>query len=288
MEAHSWVMLRVLLNHFHTSVGEATLRCLPSEEMKAVLSQNIANNDPTLIIDYPQLLLNKIHHSWILPILQALPSALHEPLLSLLPLISAAKLRKQLHIHTPAAPPPAAIVRSFLTPILYRDLLPHPVLPIEYLPETPLAFLTDLNATGLMELINLLGIYDITESVRQIIDQKRLKQINSCLTSVQKRFLHIALHQPEKVISTRLQLDKWNGDCGQLRLLLTQRGMARFGKALCGQHPDFFWHITHLLDMRYAEELSKYFSPVAVSGMTPILVQQVITTNHFLNNKGRS
>ncbi|MBA3958312.1 MAG: hypothetical protein H0X51_07980 [Parachlamydiaceae bacterium] len=284
MQAKSLTILRVLLNHFHQSVREPLLRCLPPNEASEVLAQETASNHISAVLNAPQELVQRMHYSWLRPALEKLPPLLQG---SALTLLSAEQFDKLLPM-APEANPEVRLsepMRAFVFNTFYKKLGQPTVLPLPFLPQTPLMELTKWNKTQLVELIQFLGIHDLASEVRHIIDKGRLKQLSPCLSAKQKQYLHICLHHPEKLAATPFGLSQWDGDCKKLTSQLHRRGMLRLSRALSGHHPDFVWHIAHILDIGRGSLLLQQFSPKAIVGVSPILVQQIINLMTFLQTK---
>lgn len=282
MESKSWIMMRVLLNRYHAHDAHAPLSVLPQSDGEAILSQQITSSEVEASINTPEALLHQIHYSWLKEPIQQIAPDLQRATLAALPADVASKLM-------PKKPGPkmADPVRSYLLKQLCFKL-PQAleVLPLAFLPKTSLAALADWNKTELVELIDCLGVYDLAEEMRRIIDQKRVRQLNACLTAKQKPFLRQCLHQKEKVVTTRLALAEWDGDSRKLEKLLHERGLIRLAKALCGQHPDVVWHIVHALDTGRGAVVQKHYSPQALKGLTPVLIQQVEGAIQYIHKNG--
>ncbi len=288
MQAKSWIMLKALLNHFHHS-EDSLLRYLPPEDAAGVRSQKIAFDNAAVALQQPKDFVEKIHYSWLLPALKKLPAPLHNTLLAVLPEGHSSKLGlllKQTPVDTGASF--ADPVRVFLLNTLYKHVKPAEILPVEFLPQTSLSELANWNKQQLIELIDILGLYDLAEEMRYIIDQKRVKQFYTHLSKKQKPFLRECLHQKEKITATPLNLKLWDGSRRTLERLLHQRGIVRLGKALCGQHPDLLWYIKHILDVGRGAALEKHYSPQALPGVTPVLIQQVLNAIKYLEPKSAS
>ena len=93
------------------------------------------------------------------------------------------------------------------------------------------------------------------------------------------------MHHKDKVATPSLGLDKWRGNCEKLKTVLQTRGLVRLGKALSGEHPDFIWHLIHILDTGRGQALLKYYSKSAVPGITSALAQQLANLMNFLKKK---
>lgn len=284
MQKQGWTMLRILLNDFHQAVPEAMLKCLPAETSRAVISQEVGQGKPALAIAYPQDLIQKIHYSWILPAIQRLPAALQTVLITALPSSQAKKVQSRLAIPiTETTQPLSKPVQSFLLKMIYSQIQHKTILPIPFLPKTSLTYLADFNKNQLVEIIDLLSMYDLAEEVRYIIDKKRIQTLFASLSHKQRQFLHICVHQTDRVIATRLNLEGWDGETNSLQNMLHRRGLLRLGKALSGQHPDLIWHISHTLDIKRGHLLAASFSPQASPNITSLLVQQITNLMNFLN-----
>lgn len=284
MGATNPVMLRVLLNRYHHGKKDALVRCLPAEEAKEVLALDLQANDPAVLLKASLDRLPYIHYSWLRPAIQKMPPFLHGPLLSVLPEFQASKLRRWFPVET-VKTELSPVMRNFLINSLLAHLDDKNVMPLAFLNSTPLTPLATSKKEQLMELIDFLGVYDLAAEVRHIIDKERLKRLSPCLSAKKKQFLHMCLHQPERLAPARLDLNLWDGDCPKLLSLLHKRGIARLGKALCGQHPDLVWHIGHILDVGRGTMLKHFYSPNPIPGITPVLAQQVINLMSFLYTK---
>lgn len=287
MESKGWIMLRILLNRYHQESGlENFLRGQPQELVQNVLSQDVHSNDPSLAFTRPEEVLSKIHYSWIAQAFGTIPQEMQPLMLSLLPEPQKELVGKSLNIPIKQKTLPPQL-RSFLLyrfmPALKRD---HVLIP-EFLPKSPFRPLLELKKGEMVEVIDLLGIYDLAYEMRHIVDNKTIKNIYQNLTPNKQKFLRSVLHQKEKLQTPRLHLDKWNGDTKVLDNQLHQRGMLRLGKALSGQHPDLIWHIVHGMDTGRGKIIMRHLSTEEAAGITTILTQQVINVLNFIKPKSQ-
>jgi hypothetical protein len=287
MQAKKWVMLRVLLNRYHPGAAQGFLKGIPQQNMQAILGLDIDSQEPAAAFISPEDKIKKIHYSWLYPSLKKMPMELQPLILKLLPQHHAARLSKLLNVAIPAVEP-AGSGKNFLLNLFSQQIPDEEVLPIAYLPPTPFTPLLSFSKHDLVELIDLLGIFDLGEEIRYVVDKNTLKNLYGCLGPKKQQFLRICLHQKEKVIAPRLKLEKWHGACDQLLLQLHQRGLVRLSKALCGQNPSFMWHLTHTLDSGRGKIISKNFKTEEIPGITRALTLQVINTINFLTKKSSS
>lgn len=280
MQAKGLIMMRVLLNRYHQGSPEAFLGGISKEDSKQVTTLDITSQDVAQALRQPKDVLQKIHYSWVAPSVQQFSKGMQVLIISALPKGSSSSLSKILKV-TPSVKPPSIPVRLFLINLLCSKLKIEEVLPPAYLPQTSLSTLANFKKSQLIELIDFLGLYDLAEEIRQIVDKKSLKNIYGCLSIKKQHFLRICLHQKEKLTTTRIGLERWQGDCKQLERILHRRGIVRLGYALSGQHPDLLWHIVHRLDTGRGNVLKKYWSKDEIPGVTSALTQQVLSLMNF-------
>ncbi len=275
--------MRILLNRFHSKTPKDFLSLLPPEDAKQILSQDIATADISPIFVKPQEFLKNIHYSWIAPHVQKLPQHVQELLVSALANPLAAGLKKYLKINARIALPPRA--SFFFVKKLYDQVHQPDVLDPTLLLKDNLSILLDLSRKELMDLVDFLGLYDLAEEVRYIVDKKSLQSVYSCLDNKKLQFVRICLHQKNKLAVPKLNLQKWNGNCVELANTLHQRGLYRLGKALSGCHPNFLWHLSRRFDTGRSKVLEKYYAKQPSPGITSSLVQQVMNVMNYLKQK---
>jgi len=287
MTAKSALMLRVLINRFHQGSPEILLSSLPQENAKEVLGIDVASQDAAQAIHSPKEIVKEVHYSWFGPIIQACSPSMQPLMMSALPSSSAEQLSRffQIPKHSTTLSP---TVRLYLINQLYHKLKPADILPAGYLPQTSLSVLLSFRKEDLIKLIDFLGLYDLADEIRHIVDKKLLNAIYSGLSVKKQHFLRICLHQKGKLSMPRLDLEKWQGDNKQLDKMLHNRGLIRLGKALSGQSNDFIWHIVHRLDTGRGNLLMRYYSSEEIQGVTQVLIQEVLNLTSFFKRMGES
>lgn len=278
MDKRGWVMLRVLINRYNPKAGNALLKFLPEEEAQAIMSQDIRSTDLAPILQQPQKSLARIHYSWIQPVLHKFPESLQPTVMAALTAEQIAGLKVSSHAAI------SDVAKNFILTQLYHHLNISAHYPIEYLPETEFSVLTKWSKSQLLNLIDFLGLYDLASEVRHIVNRNYLKNIYTCLTPKQFHYLKVCLHQKEQLVSPKLGIDPTKQDCTKLKQVIHRRGLLRLGKALCGQHPDFIWHIAHVLDVGRGNILLKEYQQEELPRVTKILKQQVLNLINFLES----
>lgn len=281
------IFFKVLLNRFHPTSGETILKSLPQVEAKEIFKQLLTSPDAAAAIGLAEELISRTHYSWLVPVIQKMPKELQGITVAALPEPQSSKLKHFLNLkHLPVSLAPS--VKSFVLNQLYVQWRPQEALPLAYLPPSPLQALLQFSKHDLVELIDFLSLYDLSDAIRHIVDKKYLKKIYFYLDAHKQQFLRICLHKNEKITVPKLNIEKWDGNSESLKHLLHKRGLFRLGKTLCGQSPLFVWHLIHILDTGRGATLLSYYKEAEIPGITPILLQQILAVVNFLNLKGET
>ena len=284
MQSKTSTFLKVLINRFHPGVNQSYLKCLPQDEVKDALNEVTFSQETSVALSWPNDLILKTHYSWLAPLIDQLPKSLKSLTLNALTEEQSKGIKKLLKIDS-ALVPLSPKIKNFLLGRLYQQWAPVEGIPSEYLPTSNLEELFKLTKLELVDLINLLAMFDLSEAIRHIVDKKNLKALYLCLTPQKQRFLRVCLHKKEKLAAPKLDINKWDGSQNHLNAILHRRGLLRLGKALCGQTPQFFWNLMHTLDTGRGNALAEYYKEDQIPGITPLLVQQVITVINFIKPK---
>lgn len=284
MQSKSSTFFKVLINRFHPGINPAFYKCLPPEDVKDATMAITSSQNTSLAFTWSQRLISKTHYSWLIPYIEKLPNNIKGLVIAALPEVQSKGISKLLKI------PPVNVqlspqIKSFLIDQLYLKWQPEEALPPEFLPPSNLSELLELSKAELVDLIDLLAMHDLTEAIKHIVDKKNLKAIYFCLSPEKQKFLRLCLHKREKLAAPKLDISKWNGSQEQLNTILHRRGMLRLGKALCGQSRQFLWNLVHILDTGRGQTISEYYQEEQIPGVTPILVQQVLSVINFLKPK---
>jgi hypothetical protein len=253
-EAKEWV-LKAILTRYPAATRDALERFLPESERKRLLDLPSSKVDTEA--DEPPLL-ERVHWSWLLPHFESMNVKEQKIFLSALPQTLKENLARELKIK-PSTHEMSRVVVDFVLGELSKSLAGDPVqlLPVYFLPESPLKQLLHLKKPELILLIDLLSMNDLAASLRQIVETKILKKIYSFLSEEEKRSLKKAALAKQPFSTTRFSLEKWDGKEESFRLGLHKKGLARLGAALSAEHPDFIWYVCHELDIGRGKSLMK-------------------------------
>ena len=225
--------------------------------------------------------LAKIDPSWFEQFLRSQPKSEISLFLAALTDSQASALKERL-LYANHLFPLTKHAKRFLQKNLLEQIVPHDILPVECLPESPLNSLLTIEPKKLKKLCQLLGLHDLAFELQKVIDTKHLKQVQALLPK--DEFDLLKKFQKEKDLSgfARLNLDQYKGDLIQL---LFTRGLNRLAKALHGENSSLIWHITRRMDREDANTLTNLSSPLEQKGAHALLTAQVVEITSYLQEK---
>ena len=287
MNKSNEIVLKAFLSRCAPERKKALERFLPEKE-RLRLEELPSFSQETSPEGLPASLLEQVHWSWFLPTLKTYPQREQKGFLSALApsaSFTAESLAAALEIDTPLNELSEA-GRAYLREFLINSLVgaEDRLLPIEFLPPSPLNRLLRLSKKDLIRLIDFLSMYDLAAELRQIVETKILKKIYAVLTEDEKKMLKIASGHKETFSLPRMGLERWDGSEESLRLLLHRRGLSRFGTALSGQNLDFIWYICHHLDIGRGNALFKLCSKEGSPEISEAIIRQI---EELLSNTDR-
>lgn len=219
-----------------------------------------------------------IHSSWITPLIRKLPENDMHLMLAALDEETSDKVRSILLLKKVKKELFSSAKKYFLH-LLWQDLksdFPN-LSPLSCLPDSDLNSLLCLHPKDLDQLIDLLGIHDLHAEIKQIIETTKLKNIFQSLTKEQIQYLNKLQSQKEKITFKPMHLAKWSGSKAQLQLLLRQRGLNRFAKALFRQSSSLIWYLKHRLAVEEASLMDKLIDNRMSSDAALLLKDEVLT-----------
>lgn len=271
MRRQEKALLRTLLDS--SSEGERLKEFL-SPEMSAEIEE-ACPLDVTKLLSQSEWV-GSIHFSWFAAPLHALPASVRPLFLALLSPKQAKEVCTLL-----AFPFSIPSYSSFMRPFLVDEFRKHvfqgvEVLSREALPASDLKPLLSLRRSQLLSIVDLLGIYDLSADLRQIVDRGLLNKIYKTLSEDQLTFLQYSMKQPLKWLPPKLGLLNWDGTKKTLQHLLHSRGLSRLGKALYDEDESLKWHLLHLFDTGRANVIEKIFRQKQDEALTSYFKSQVI------------
>lgn len=258
MPALAWLTCKAFIEKLPQKEQTRLAEFLPEKEQKQLASLRFAQPDWIDRKVRIENALDLVHPSWILQVVYPAHSIQEIGfILAALDQRQASALKAQLPYPHPL---PA------LTPLgkryLRNDLLQkipgiEDLVPLEALPESSLNILTTLSFKELLQLVFFLGLKELAQYLKLIIDKNRRKAIQTALSADEWAMLEQLSTKKEPLAPNRGTFDTWTGQPAQLRLLIEQRGINRLAKALFGEHDSLLWYVLHILDTARANFLHK-------------------------------
>lgn len=269
------MICKALLERSPVDEQSALLALLPAEERKQLEQLDSATLPEHKKIPDP---LNHVHFTWLAPFLRTLAKGDLKLFLAALSTDQADQLKKQLGF-TEALPSISQAGKEFLRHFLLKQLTAgQDLIDLPFIPASPLRPLIELSNTQLIDLMQLLGLYDLSTELRQIIDTTQLKKIHAALGVRENQFLKSISSQGDLIVFQRLFLQGWDGKRSSLLSLLQARGLQRLALALYGQNSSLVWAVTHALEHHLATQLLKHAVQSLEKRLQQTLTEQVVTT----------
>jgi len=271
------VVLHSLLQECSAKSRADLIKQLSLNEREALESLPKPFGNPLQEEDSVEVQLSRIHPSWISPFLRVLPEKEIGFFLSSLNPTQAIPISKDL-LFTSKLPSISLLAKSYFQKTLlgYLTAEIEELLPISALPESPLNSLVNLKNVTFNQVLDHLGLYDISVELPQIIEKKKLNKLYNSLTSSQLNYLKILLKRHQPIPFARIGLVRWNEDPEKLRALVRKMGAYRLGKALYGQNPSLIWHLLHKLEVERAFLVQKFSTPLKDHRIVLLIIRQIL------------
>lgn len=289
MNGNSWKWLNVLLNHYHSNEQDKLLRFL-SEEDEATAREHLADSgELSPVCIQPHSFLDRVHYSWIAPILQKAPKEALPIYMNVLQQTQRAKLSKMLDTESRSYRLPS-LVADMVKHHLFKQIVDRELLPPAFVPTNELSTLLNLQKQDLLSLADYLGLYDLAPEIRVSIDQRLRNQVFRLLSEDQRDYLMRIIHdkpEQQKISQTAL-LPAIQGQPDNAKKILHRRGLSFLGTALHGLHQDFLWYLGHILDAGRAKVLEQQFEKDVSLAPEKLseLRKEVLDLTNFLQQKG--
>lgn len=226
----------------------------------------------------PEEVLAEIHPSWLVAILQPFTENERGFFLATLSPVLATQLKKLLGMQK-SIPSLTPLGKEYLRRELFELIKKDrgEALPKTALPDSGFNALLDFDASRLSLLAFWLGLHDLAEELRFVIDKQIWLRVEAALSSAEWQAVKTFQSKKEKLSFGRMALKDSLDSTQKLRIIIEQYGMNRMAKALYGEHPSLLWHIMLRLDPKRAEFFSKLSGPLSKPELREPLRQQIFT-----------
>ena len=220
--------------------------------------------------------LHRVHYTWYIPLLEQYSE---EDQLLVMSLLSDFQRKKLCGIFDLDEPDISLsnLSKNFIAKTVFTSLKSDQkeFIPREFLPFSPLNVLLTLSKSKLVEIIDYLGLHDLSHEVKMILQVDTLKKIEESLSKEKLQYLKTLLKKKEPIAFKKMNLDAWNGNKEMLLKVIHQRGLNRLAKALYGSHPSMRWNLLHILDVGRARLLQKLCSDLKNDKAKHVLFEQI-------------
>jgi len=141
--------------------------------------------------------------------------------------------------------------KFFFKSLLLKSLIKKEdsLLPLDYLPDSEMNILLNFTKAKLVDLIDLMSMYDLAKELKMVVMTSSLKKIHSYLSEREKIILKKANEYKDPINSKNLMLERYLDDKAMFRSALHKRGLVRLSLALSLENIDLIWYICHYLDI---------------------------------------
>jgi hypothetical protein len=286
--AQKMLFLKLLVHAFNPGNEGALFALMPEGEGEKLAKEEVLPRDPTFLLPTRCAWLDAIHYSWLSDPLHKLPEATWPLVIAALPEAQSRGLVKHEKLTPPEVPKAfSQSVKDFLTTSLYKVWPYKNTLSVDLLPQTPLLALTKCSKRELVELVDLLAMYDLAAEVCHIVDKKLLIDILRNLSANQQNYLKICLRQKSRLEVAPLDVRKIYKDKLKFLHTLHKRGIRRLATALSGQSTDLVTHIAHIFDIGRGKLLEAYYQKEEVPTATPVMQMQTLQIVQLIQSKSK-
>ena len=285
MQEGSREVLQRLIYHTHPDDFETFLKYFDEKE-RVALSHLPKHAEPiALHLDSASEMLHKFHYSWFIEPLEKHPKKLRKEILQVFNSHQKERLSKHLGIkeskNTLAEPLHKYFIHWFLKEIGYH-LLP----PSCFFSQSMCIKLVSKTKEELVSTLHHLGIIDIANMAKRIVDQRTLKELLAFLNPAQKKLYSEAQKKfNEPLASTTQDLKKKLEGDRSFTNFLEKRGILRLSKALASENSFFIWHLAHILDKGRGQEFLSVARKCISNPHTSYYMKQLLQISNLIEDK---
>jgi len=256
--------LHSLMKKFAHPAAQTVIQGLEPAE-KELFQGNLAGDDPMMYLITPKRILSMMHPSWYGELLEHTPKVLQ----SICERFLQGKQEGPL--------------REFVLGYCVNQWPERGKLGPETVQDGDFSWLLEYSYENMTALFDLLGVYDLVDEVRRIVDKRKLQMILVRLHPFQQKFLRALLLKSLPTSASQINVSTFltvEADVAKKRL--QQRGLERFAMAIEKADPLLLWHFFHRLERFQAERLQQVGGQEFSDRERARAKQQVIQAYQFL------
>lgn len=276
MQDGSREFLQKLMYHTHPNDFDLFLKYFDEKERNLLAALPKHPEPIALHLDHAETYLHKFHYSWFIESFEKCSQSLRKRLLTLFDPYQREKLAKYLNVKA-AEKEFAPVVKKFFTQWLLKELGYHLIPPTCFFSHSKCMKLMQVGKIELVSLLHQLGILEIANIAKRIVDKKTLNELLKFLTPGQKKlFLSAQKKYNEPLASSTTNLRKRLQDDRSFLNFLEKKGILRLAKALASEDSFFIWHFAHILDKGRGKEFLSVVRRCMPNASTPYYLKQVL------------
>lgn len=254
MQEGSREVLQRLLYHTHQDNFNAFLKYFEEKERIQLAALPKIENPIALHLDPLETIVHLFHYSWFIEAFEKCPQPFYAHMLGVFSNEQSDKLQKILKIkssHKKSSP----LLEKFLVQWFLKQLGIEQLPPSCFFSHCSNFFLLKMHKKSLVMILHKLGILDIANMAKKIVDKKTLKELLKFFSPDQKKFFNDAQKMYNEPLASSIKdLDKKLEDDRSFNHFLEKRGILRLAMALANENSFLVWHLAHILDQGRGKE----------------------------------
>ncbi len=244
-----------LLKRYGEEIGSVS-QFLPKQLREEVLSIKASPQDPASFLLDPEELIRGVHISWLEKYLSTVEESWRVIFFSLLPITKQKALARGMQ--SPIHPIPlSSFARASFTRRFFDQWDSLPTCPKSALPHGFALDLLEQPTKVLVELVDYLGIYDLSRELHTVVDGQLLRRVLDTFSHPKREFLKKQMRQRPRILASPFGIVRWDGDQTKLLNFTHFRGLVWLSRSLSIQDENYWWYLTHKLDRGRASVLVK-------------------------------
>ena len=239
------VILKTLLNQYTPELQSELVSLLSNDLKQSLATCSYDQSDITIFISQKQAALQSMHYSWIVKLLEDTAENLQQFLIAGL---SSEQLKGLAKIGLKPISS-AKVFHHFFAAELEKLLQLDHLLPREMMPKSRFESLLFLSKDQLLQIIDLLGLFDLSLEVKKILDRDTLRQIYAALSQTEVKFLKVCLHARNRSAKPGSMLKSKPVEKKLLRQNIYQKGLLRFCLAISDEDQNFWTYLAWKFDI---------------------------------------
>lgn len=192
----------------------------------------------------PKEILSRLHSSWFEDVVASCPASFQE--------LGIRAMQEEMEV---VAKTFSDSIRGFL---LQQVLSQWPERSITQTVLSELPFLHTCSAEEVTTLVELISVYDLVDSVRKIVEKKKLQAIFSRLSALQQKYLKELLQGKKFHCASSFDCTAFLQLNPQEAMeLLHREGLKKLGEVLTNEDASIYWTVIHSMDKKFARYIQE-------------------------------